>query len=414
MYLTPQILGGQWRFRMPDYDGDGKGEDFRTETTYMAGQNEFYRKLRKALGGDYLLTADVQELDNQRAFGILNGGESENWLTHTDPQTKHWSSGINRNLFWEAHALQPTFNYLNHKFYPPNIPSRQGDKVAFQPIPFNQHRLKIAAAVLTGAVVTNNRPCTDKFGIWDELVQGQSNKRGWLGKARGPMMRLARSAPPLLKGEWMNAGGLMPNLGGENVSFTRDGEAVRVESSGKGDLRFQLKGIPLDGPDLTLFATVHAAGRQGFPPEHARVLFASAGAKGIPHPGLERVHMDEDNRDYAFLNGSEFVAVFYFKKLEGESVDIEFCLESNEPMWFDALEAYAVPDIVCREFEHGVVLANPGANPYTFHLAQLLPGRSYRRISGTAMQDAQTNNGQPVGGSVVLPPLDALFLVRED
>ncbi len=412
MYLTPQILGGQWRFRLPDFDADGKGEDFRKDTTYMAGENEFYRKLRKALGKDYILTSDVQELDNQRAFSILNGGESENWLTHNDPLTKHWSSGINRNLFWEDRALPPTFNYLNHKFSPPNMPSRRADKEAFQQIPFNQHRLKIAAAVLSGAAVTCNRPATDSFGIWDELVQGQERKLGWLGKPVGPTTRLVTSAKPLLPTDWTKPDGLIAHLKGEKARFTRDGEAVRIDSTAEGEARFELRGIPLQGPDLTLLAKVRAAPRKGVPAEYARLLFASAGEKGIPVPNAERGRLTEDNREYALVDGKPFGAVFCFKNLKGSSVDVEFSLESNEPMWLESVAAVAAPDVMYREFERGLVIANPGVGSFKCNLAELLPGRSYRRILGTARQDPQTNNGQPVGGWLELPALDALFLLR--
>ena len=413
MYLTPQILGGQWRFRQPDFNGDGRGEDFHKDTTYMAGENEFYRKLRQALGKDYLLTSDVQELDNQRALGILNGGESENWLTHNDPLTKHWSSGINRNFFWEGRARPPTFNYLNHKFSPPTRPSRMSGKLPFQVIPFNQHRLKMAAAVLSGAVVTSNRPATDPVGIWDELVQGKDRKAGWLGKAVGPTVRLVSRAQPLLPGEWTKPEGLIPHLKSANAHFTRDGDAVCITPLAAGEGRFEIQGVPLQGPDLTILATVRAAPRKGFPAEYARILLASAGVKGLPIPDLDRNQLKEDNREFALVDGKPFVAVFYFRNLKGNSVDVELCLESNEPMWLESLAAYAAPDAMYREFERGVVIANPGVSLFTFKLAELLPGRSYRRILGTELQDPVANNGKLVGGSVDLPALDALFLVRE-
>ena len=413
MYLTPQILGGQWRFRMPDYNADGKGEDFLTDTTYMAGENEFYRKLHKALGPDHLLTSDVQELNNQRALGLLNGGESENWLTHSDPLTKHWSSGINRNLFWEDRARPPTFNYLNHKFSPPNRPSRMPEKEPFQVIPFNQHRLKIAAAVLSGAVVTSSRSAIDSFGVWDELVQGQARKVGWLGKAVGPMIRLVSHTPPLLSNEWTQPKGLLSHLKGEKARFTLDTDTVRIDSIATGEVRFEIQGIPLQGPDLTLFATVHAAPRKGFPPEYARILFASAEIKGLPVPDLERNQIKENNREFAMIDGKPFNTVFYFKNLKGQSVDVEFSLESDEPMWLGSVAAFAAPDAMYREFERGLVIANPGVGPFSFKLDTLLAGRSYRRIQGTEHQDPNTNNGKPVGDAVELPALDALFLVRE-
>ena len=77
-----------------------------------------------------------------------------------------------------------------------------------------------------------------------------------------------------------------------------------------------------------------------------------------------------------------------------------------------AVAAYAHPDVVCRTFEGGMVLADPSRKPYTFDLDSLSPGRKYRRIQGTATQDTKTNNGQPVGGKVTVGQRDALFLVR--
>ena len=65
-----------------------------------------------------------------------------------------------------------------------------------------------------------------------------------------------------------------------------------------------------------------------------------------------------------------------------------------------------------REFERGLVLANPSPRPYTFDLATLFPGRSFRRIQGSPRQDPATNNGAPVAGTLTLGPKDALFLVR--
>ncbi len=81
-----------------------------------------------------------------------------------------------------------------------------------------------------------------------------------------------------------------------------------------------------------------------------------------------------------------------------------------EPVSLGEVTAHAYSDAVYREYEHGVVLANPGPRPYRFALAQLLPGKSYRRLQGR--QDAAVNSGAPVGAEVELGPRDALFLVR--
>ncbi|MFZ5830249.1 MAG: hypothetical protein ACOY3P_09175, partial [Planctomycetota bacterium] len=198
-----------------------------------------------------------------------------------------------------------------------------------------------------------------------------------------------------------------------NARFARDGDAVRIESKTDDHLRFEMEGIPLRGPELTLFATIRVAPRQGFPVEHARALVVSAGEKGLPHPDLERIRLGDENREFAYLDGKPFTAAFTFRGLEGDRLDVEFCLESREPMWIESLAAYAAPDAMYREFEHGLVIANPGSRPYTFDLGKLLPGRSYRRIAGTEAQDPATNNGQAVAATVELPPGDALFLVGQ-
>jgi hypothetical protein len=93
-------------------------------------------------------------------------------------------------------------------------------------------------------------------------------------------------------------------------------------------------------------------------------------------------------------------------------VNLSFEVEGNEPVVLKSVAAHAHPDVVCRMFEGGVVLANPSRKPYTFDLDTLSPGRKYRRIQGTATQDTQTNNGQPVVGKVTVGERDALFLVR--
>ena len=91
---------------------------------------------------------------------------------------------------------------------------------------------------------------------------------------------------------------------------------------------------------------------------------------------------------------------------------LRFEFEGSQPVFLERLSARARPDLVYRVFEHGVVLANPSDRPATFDLDQLTPGRLYRRLPGSPRQDPQTNNGQPVGKTVTIPPLDGLFLAR--
>ena len=83
---------------------------------YGEGVYAFYRKLRSVLGDKKLILADGNETSQQRAFGILNGIESEGFPFANDFNLDAWSSGINRNLFWDQHARDPKMNYINLKW----------------------------------------------------------------------------------------------------------------------------------------------------------------------------------------------------------------------------------------------------------------------------------------------------------
>ena len=82
------------------------------------------------------------------------------------------------------------------------------------------------------------------------------------------------------------------------------------------------------------------------------------------------------------------------------------------PVWLSGVTVHAAPDAMLREFDHGVVLANPAEAPYTFDLAGALPGRSLVHIRGTAGQDPKTNDGSAVGATVQLAARDGLFLTK--
>ncbi len=111
-----------------------------------------------------------------------------------------------------------------------------------------------------------------------------------------------------------------------------------------------------------------------------------------------------------WVNSRPFPAAFHFRDIRSASIDLHFKVEGDEPVTIHQLTAHAHPDAIYRLFENGLVLANPSAQPYRFDLQTIAPDRTYARIPGSPTQDPATNNGQPIGGSVVLAPLDALFL----
>ena len=113
-----------------------------------------------------------------------------------------------------------------------------------------------------------------------------------------------------------------------------------------------------------------------------------------------------------WVNDRDFEATFYFSKIESDSVDLDFVIEGGEPLSISRIRAHAHPDVMYREFEHGLVLANPSPRAYVFDLAKLCPGRSFRRLRGSRTQDPVANDGSAVGDELELGPKEGLFLVR--
>ena len=247
--------------RGPDCDADGQADWAWLDgaTTYGVGVVEFCRQLRAALGEDRIILADGHSEHNQRAFGLLNGIESEGWPTLSDWHVRDWSGGLNRHLYWNAFGRRPAFHYVNHKFVTRGEKPGQTKR---PDVPWHIHRLVFAACLFTDAAIcyayAPPREDGERFGIWDELRKGTEHQLGWLGKPLGPAIRLAERHPDLLA-----------------RGNRRDGPSLRLVATAKaeGSLRFRMAGVPCDGPDLTVAVTARAEPMRGYPPEVARRLW---------------------------------------------------------------------------------------------------------------------------------------------
>jgi len=409
--LHHECAGGG-RARGADCDADGRIDRGRRDglNAYGIGVVEFCRELRRRLGDDRLILADGMGQRNQRAFGILNGIESEGWPHLSDPEIRDWSGGLNRHFFWDRNARQPVFNYINHKYRTPGeLPGRPRRA----PVPFSTHRLVFAVAALTNAAVCYSDPPADDpdgmLGLWDELRLGAENRLGWLGKPLGPARHLAAERPKLFE---LGAPGLTANVtgrfSGTNMRFETKRGALKVEAeaTGTSELRFRLRDVPCKGPDLVVLVTARGASMRGYPSEVARLMHVGLMGGGKPSERAPRF--------MTWVNARDFTSAFYFSTIEARQTDLEFVVEGGEPVWITRLEAYAYPDVMCREFERGVVLANPAPRSHAFHMERLFPQLHFRRLRGVRTQDARTNDGSVVNGELLLGPREGLFLARED
>ncbi len=586
--LHHRVAHGSGR-RRPDCNADGQPDSgiFDGINTYGVGVVEFCRRLRCELGGNKLILADGASAWNQRAFGILNGIESEGWPHLSDPQIRDWSGGMNRHMFWRQNGHEPAFSYINHKFVAHGDLPGQERRVA---VPFSTHRLVFAAAAFTDSAVCYSNPPqrepNEFYGVWDELRMGRDWKLGWLGRPLGPPVRLAKRDPDLLNGRGLEPADLIDRLQGEHVWFEPDGAALKVcAATGSGSsnqlaakaadepaLRFRLCHLPAGGPDLFVSVLMRGEPLWGYPAEVARLVWVGlaepAGkliraelpmTAGIRRRGGREVELDADSgatlrylpslelggerheayfthppyrggvgytfwcrdvivpadgtlsfltgmgekspqrsdgvlfavelaeieagrpgrfvrvfehkqkasrwqrhvvplarwagrrvrikfvadcgpndsaradhacwadawlrgqqgreqitapaRFMSWCNRSPFESGFYFPEIRSDYIDLELRIEGTEPVWIERITAHAHPDVIYREFERGLVLANPSPRPYVLDLGRVCPGRRFRRIRGSEHQDPETNNGEPVGQKVKLQARDALFLV---
>ena len=257
-----------------DTDGDGVADDgvFAGVNQYGIGTVEFVRQLRARMGEAFIIQADgalgPDGARSQRAFGLLNGIESEGWPNLNQWEMDDWSGGLNRHGFWQANARPPVFNYINHKWVEP-VPGRPGEQKN-PDVPLARHRLVFAAAQFTDAAVCYSflPPAENgQVGIWDELRCGTANRLGWLGRPTGAALHLAASAPNLV-----SPAGLAERIHGSVVAReTADGLVVTAKNAQAASLNFSIPGIATHGSDLVVLVTLKGAPLSGYPREVARL-----------------------------------------------------------------------------------------------------------------------------------------------
>jgi hypothetical protein len=384
------------KYRNIDADGDGQpdGGIFNGVNQFGIGMIEFCQSFRQRMGPNRFILADGQEQTNQRAFGIMNGVESEGWPVLNDLTIQDWSGGTNRLNFWAANSFSPAWNYINHKF---TTPQTNGPGTIAQ-VPFSIDRLVFAVAMMLNDPVTFSLTPTPEtgqaVGIWDEFVMGVAHKIGWLGQPLGPARRLALEQPDLLAGKWSSL------VVGSGMTIAPDGNSLKIfpTASTATQIQFQVQNVPTPGPDLLLTLRAHAQPRSAYPSSDARLLLLGQASSTA-------------TQFMSFVNSTSFASTFYFPGQSGSTLNFQATLEGSEPMWIDSISAYAYPDAMVRQFENGIVMVNPALQPFTFNLSALAPRRAFHRFQGSPHQDPQTNDGSSVGASVTLASKDGLFLV---
>ena len=450
-----------------DANGDGQADGalINGVDVWGPGQLEFIEDLRAALPGKMIMSDGQFPVENQRSFGYLNGIEAEGYPDLWDNNLQKLSQGSNSFAYWGQSSPEPRMSYVNYKFKDqfgdktprntfwekgeapggPNAPNVDSDKS------YKKLRLTLASALFTDTSFTNagdwrteglwappettlNADPSVKVQVFDEYWRGVDQVPNWLGQPLGPAQPLAEREPDLLGGKgsgepgsWAQA--FRGSFTGTGVAFDpipdgTPGMRVRstVNNSGVPVLRrsfsFSLRAseisIPAGEPDLYVTLRLEADALPRYKPYAARRVYVTATPDGTV-PAVE---------SFTWAGREPFTATFNFRGVGPGPVRLDFKVEGDTPVRLLRLTAHAGPDAVYREYENGAVFANASNAPFTFDVAGLLPGGSFRRILGQpnqanvpadqpADESRRVNDGTDVGATLEVPARDALLVVRK-
>jgi hypothetical protein len=389
-----------------DTDGDGKPDMARKDGVdrFASGVSQFQHRLREKLGPDKLIMMD----SGRRANHVLNGVEAEGWPIYTDLELNEWSGGINEHRFWAERGVKPQMRYIHRYGMPPDL--GQGGKISRD---YPRARLIMAAAQLLGnALVTQHNPPAEPgelFGCFDELKKGNERVFNWLGRPLEEPRQLVRDSKDMLNGAGvkMTEDFIARFSAGDTEIITENQElTLRPKTSSVRSLAVQLKDIPVsDSGDVLISLRVKADPMRGMEDDVARI-FTLRSLEKNQDPAAVRTA-------WTWADGNWFNATFYFRKVKGGSLSLSIEAEDSGAVYLSDIKAFGGADVMCRRFENGLVLANPGLTPFEFDLKSLYPDCHFRRLQGSHQQDPIVNSGLPAGDTVTIRPRDALFLITQ-
>ena len=369
-------------------------------TRYELGKQNFFALLRQQARPKLIIMADLC----QQGCGLLNGVESEGF-----PRSKYYdfvlfSERFNKLRYWQQHSAQPAFSYILGKF---EFEAGARDVGPAGKAPMSAVRLQIAASTLCNAAyfVFHKRNRDDEnIPVWDELVMGKENKRYWLGQPLSDAVWVAESLPDILAGDWRK------HLIAEKGTLHAVDTGLTVQGN-DDDLVLALRDIPYRDNALLLSLTLHAEHPSKAPVTWPRLVSVSCGQEVKTWKKQELVLE-------AYVGQKSYTARFYFSKNKYEikapknPCTVRIAIEGHEPVQIENIAVRNAPNAIYREFEHGLVLANPSDRSHSYDLAVLLPGKKYRRLIALPDQDPAVNTGAPVESVVTVPARDALFLIK--
>jgi len=412
-----------------DLDNDGKADDGVApdgRRFFLEGVYNFLKRLRAAMGEDFLLTSDGWDPKNQRAVGVFNGIESEGLCAPNDAW-RQYARTLNVHTYWNLHNnAKYRYSYITSKMLHPDD----------QKMRLQLCRLGLATACILEVSYCSVEDSGRKDGLpmIPEMHRGVAQEMNWLGQPVGPIVFLTKTAPDLLSGK------------GQFVTpeFARSLETKRckVTASADGSLLIQgtsnnpydtmevtLRGIRITKGDLTIFFEAMAVEPlQGFDREDRIPRLITLHADGLPKYADERGRLSMYNDITAYMGTAGFTPQYGYFRRAGDGrgiIDLTFRFEDQGACKIRNLTIHNAPLAMVREFEKGVVLVNPSQETVVFNLERLIPtlrGVRLRRIKAdpNAYQKSPEidemlsyNDGRFENTRhIEVPPLNALFLEK--
>jgi hypothetical protein len=395
---------GSFNKRKPDTDLDGEEDDGFVYGTnvWSLGIYDFFQRLRGVMGDDRIILCD----DDVRVMQWASGIDHEGFTGPDDPYRLLWSTGMNDAQFWEQAVSRPgKLYFVAHK-----LPTLANLPTNGNMLP-NLSRIVIATVTGLGAV-SDGAEDTFFADQMDEYHKGQENQLNWLGQFAGPLRRLGLEMPDLLAGAGVNvSSNFVARWTSTNATFASTNGALEISAvpGASSNLVVNLTGVDIPATangDLLFAFDGRADPLPPFTPDVPRRIKVTVLGRNAYTNSADALET------YAWTS-NYFRAVFYFRHAGPvTNAQIQLDIEGSGKVWIKNFTLHNAADALARQFEHGLILANPARDSFTFHLTNLFPGFSYRRFIGSANQDPVVNNGQPVTGPVTLGDLDGLFLVE--
>ncbi|AKJ64575.1 hypothetical protein [Kiritimatiella glycovorans] len=466
-FSTPKII------ERADFNNDGRVDRGYLDgaSWWGLGMHDFVYYLREGVPGVYAgmgdaleLTWDSTDTDDQRFFHLLNGGEFEHTMIHGMGWSigqHRYSSNLDRLLLWGRLAQKPNITFVSNK-HPDDAWHGGGDQRLEEEqrrrpsYALSYWRLDLASACMVTGLAHKDAiraPSAaelldypgraaeeDRYGAnlaldYDEFHRGVEDVRRWLGAPLTPPRRYRGHLGPVLYA--FDAESAFPRIEAEDRRWA----AREPERSGMRTLRFEVEQTgPFTGDEerFHLFARLPIDNVRFEPMAEYALRFRLRGSspygaiadryRPIPRAVILRLKSGgmlaptsiKPDGYHKTGFGQEILAFPEERRVDvtlqapaagaGElQIDLSESPGTVELAGIELRKGCA--DVLYRVFENGVVVLNGSREEAVeVDLASVLPGLKLRRLDG--MQDPAHNSGEPVRGTLRIPPEDAFFLER--